>query len=284
MSVRVLCIGDVVGRPGRQLLAEYVAKLTTQHQIDCVIANAENVAGGSGITPQLYDKLKRYGIHLITLGDHTYRRRDALDLLQKRDDIARPANFPPAAVGHDVAIYQTASGASIAAVALLGRMFIKPVVDCPYKAINRVLSSLPASVDLVFVDMHAEATSEKIAMGWHLDGRVACMFGTHTHVQTADERILPNGTAYITDIGMTGPHDSVLGRRKDRVLKALLTGMNYAFDVAVGDPRLHGIIVTADETTGRATAIERIALAGEMVGKLESHAQHELTPDAASDP
>ena len=271
MPLRILCVGDVVGRPGRQLLAEHLGKLTKQYELDCIVVNAENVAGGSGLTPPLYDKLKRYGTHVVTLGDHAYRRREVLDLLSRCEDVVRPANFPQAAVGRDWAVYETPSGIRIAVVVLLGRMFIKPVVDCPYKTVDRVLNALPGDVKVVLVEMHAEATSEKIAMGWHLEGRVSCVFGTHTHVQTADERILPGGTAYITDLGMTGPHDSVLGRRKDNVLKAFTTGMNYPFDVAVGDPRLCGIVVTVDETTGRALAIERITVEGVMVNDLDSH-------------
>ncbi len=270
MSIRVLCVGDVVGRPGRQLLAEHVVKLTGEYGLDCVIANAENMAGGSGLTPPLYEKLKRYGVHLITLGDHVYRRRDVLDVLQRNADVVRPANFPQEAIGRQFAVYETAAGVKIAVISLLGRMFIKPVVECPFKTIDRVLGLLPRTVKVILVDMHAEATSEKIAMGWHLNGRVSCVFGTHTHVQTADERVLSGGTAYISDLGMTGPHDSVLGRRKDNVLKSLITGMNYSFDVAVGDPRLHGIVVTVDEETGRATSIERIAVQGVMVDSLES--------------
>jgi metallophosphoesterase (TIGR00282 family) len=242
-----------------------------QYEVSCVIVNAENMAGGSGLTPQLYEKLKRYGVHLITMGDHTYRRRDVLQILEEKPDIVRPANFPSRAVGREFAVYETPSGVQIAVIALLGRMFIRPATDCPYMAVDRVLKALPREVTGIFVDMHAEATSEKIAMGWHLNGRVTCVYGTHTHVQTADERVLSGGTAYITDLGMTGPHDSVLGRRKDNVLKSLITGMNYPFDVAIGDPRLHGVVVTFDEGTGRATAIERIAVEGTMVDNLESH-------------
>lgn len=263
MSIRVLCVGDVVGRPGRQLLAQQLPKLTKAHDVDCVIVNAENMAGGSGLTPQLYEKLKRYGVNLITMGDHTYRRREAVQLLQENRDIVRPANFPTEAIGRDTAVFETPAGVGIAVFSLLGRMFIRPATDCPFKAADRLLATLPKSVRVIFVDMHAEATSEKIAMGWHLDGRVSCVFGTHTHVQTSDERILPRGTAYITDLGMTGPHDSVLGRRKDNVLKSLITGMNYPYDVAVGDPRLHGALVTVDEESGRASAIERVDVAGE---------------------
>ncbi len=262
MPVRVLCVGDVVGRPGRQLLADHLHKLTRQHEIDCVIANAENMAGGSGLTSQLHQKLKRYGVNLVTLGDHTYRRRDALDVLRQNDDVVRPANFPQESVGNDYAIHETDTGVRIAVFSLLGRMFIRPAVDCPFKAANRVLKALTDAADVIFLDMHAEATSEKIAMGWHLNGRVTCVFGTHTHVQTSDDEILSDGTAYITDLGMTGPHDSVLGRRKDNVLKSLITGMNYPYDVAIGDPRLHGVIVTADESSGKATAIERIRVVG----------------------
>lgn len=262
MPVRVLCVGDVVGRPGRQLLADVLPKLVKEHEIDCVIANAENMAGGSGLTSQLHQKLKRYGVHLITLGDHAYRRRDALDVLRQNGDVVRPANFPRESVGNDFAIHETDTGVRVAVFALLGRMFIKPAVDCPFKAANRVLKALQGEANVVFVDMHAEATSEKIAMGWHLNGHVTCVFGTHTHVQTSDDEILSGGTAYITDLGMTGPHDSVLGRRKDNVVKSLITGMNYPYDVAVGDPRLHGAIVTADESTGKAVAIERIRAVG----------------------
>ncbi len=262
MPVRVLCVGDVVGRPGRAVLAEQIPKLKKERELDCIIVNAENIAGGSGLTPLLLEKLKRYGTNLITLGDHAYRRREVLDIFQKCDDVVRPANFSSDATGHDFAIHRTSSGVAIAVVALMGRMFMKPILDCPFRAIDRVLKSLPRDVKVIFVDVHAEATSEKIALGWHLDHRVSCVFGTHTHVQTADERILPGGTAYITDLGMTGPHDSVLGRRKDNVIKSLVTNLPYPYDVATGDPGLRGIIVSVDEVTGRALSIERVAVAG----------------------
>jgi hypothetical protein len=266
MPVRVLCVGDVVGRPGRQVLAEHLPKLKKQHQLDCIIVNAENIAGGSGLTPQLLDKLRRYGTNLITLGDHAYRRREVFEVLQRCDDVVRPANFSPDAIGRDHAIYRTDTGVEIAVIALLGRMFMKPITDCPFRAVDRLLTMLPRSVKAIFIDMHAEVTSEKVAMGWHLDGRVSCVFGTHTHVQTADERVLPGGTAYITDLGMSGPRDSVLGRRKDNVIKSLITNMPHPYDVAEGDPWLHGAIVTVDETTGRAAAIQRVAAQGAING------------------
>jgi len=271
MPVRVLCVGDVVGRAGRQALAEHLPKLKKQRALDCIIVNAENIAGGSGLTPQLLEKLHRYGTNVITLGDHAYRRREVFEVFRQCEDVVRPANFPPDAVGRETAIYRTESGVPIAVIALLGRIFIKPILDCPFRAADRVLATLPRGVKVVFVDVHAEATSEKVAMGWHLDGRVSCVFGTHTHIQTADERVLPGGTAYITDLGMTGPRDSVLGRRKDNVLRSLITNMPHPYDVADGDPWLHGAVVTVDEATGRATAIERIAVAAVTGNTFNNH-------------
>ncbi|MHC4498894.1 MAG: TIGR00282 family metallophosphoesterase, partial [Planctomycetota bacterium] len=207
MKLNVLCIGDVVGRPGRRIVADRLKSLVEELNIDCVVANAENAAGGSGLTPQIYNKLLRYGVNLVTLGDHTYRKRDIVETLETAENIARPANLSERAAGKGFAFYKSSKGPTIAVVALIGRMFMKPA-DCPYNAIDRILPQVQQQADIVFVDFHAEATSEKVAMGYHLDGRVSCVFGTHTHVATADERILTKGTAYITDIGMTGAHDS----------------------------------------------------------------------------
>ena len=257
MQLNVLCIGDIVGRPGRRILAEKLRGLVTTHSIDCVIANAENAAGGSGLTPQIYDKLMRYGVNLITLGDHTFRKRDIIETLERTDNIARPANFSEFAAGRGYAMYKTSKGPTVAAVALIGRLFMKPA-DCPYTAIDRMLPKLQQDAEIVFVDFHAEATSEKIAMGYHLDGRVSCCFGTHTHVVTADERILPKGTAYITDIGMTGAHDSVLGRKTKSVLKSFRTQMPVPFEIATGDTRINGILVTVDSNSRQAQRIERM--------------------------
>lgn len=260
MQVNILCIGDVVGRPGRFTISQALPHLVKQHDLHCVICNAENIAGGSGLTPQLYEKLLRYGVDLITMGDHIYRRGEIISVLERSDRIVRPANLSPSAAGKTFAVYETKLGPKVAVISVLGRLFMKPITDCPYRAVDQVLMKIPNDVKIVVVDIHAEATSEKISMGWYLDGRVSLLFGTHTHVQTADECILPKGTGYITDLGMTGPYDSVLGRRKDRVIQAMTTHMPTPFDVAVDDPRLCGVIVKVDSDTGRTLGIERICV------------------------
>lgn len=262
MQVNLLCIGDVVGRPGRYVISQALDDLVKKYDLHCVICNAENTAGGSGLTAQLYDKLRRYGVNLITMGDHIYRRQEVISLLETSDRIVRPANLSPEAVGKTFAIYETSVGPKVAVVSLLGRLFMKTMADCPFHAVDKVLGQIPPDIKIIAVDMHAEATSEKISMGWHLDGRISVLFGTHTHVPTADECILPGGTAYITDLGMTGPYDSVLGRRKDRVVRTFITNLPSPFDVATGDPRLCGIVVRVESTTGRATHIERICIDG----------------------
>jgi metallophosphoesterase (TIGR00282 family) len=257
MRLNILCIGDIVGRPGRRIVAEKLKSLVRERAVDCVIANAENAAGGSGLTPQIYDKLLRYGVNLITLGDHTYRKRDIIETLETADNIARPANFSEHAAGKGHAIYKTSKGPIVAVVALIGRLFMKPA-ECPYNAADKILPKLQQQADIIVVDFHAEATSEKIAMGYHLDGRVSLCFGTHTHVVTADERILPRGTAYITDIGMTGSHDSVLGRKSKSVLKSFRTQMPVPFEIATGDVKINAILVTIDDNTKQAERIERV--------------------------
>lgn len=259
MKLNILCIGDVVGRPGRRILADSLKTLIQERDIDCVIANAENAAGGSGLTPQIYEKMLRYGVNLITLGDHTYRKKDIISILETANNIVRPANFSKFAAGRDYAVYKTDKGPSVAVVALIGRLFMKPA-DCPYNAIDRILPQLEQKADVIVVDFHAEATSEKIAMGYHLDGRVSLCFGTHTHVVTADERILPKGTAYITDVGMTGAHDSVLGRGVESVLKSFKTQMPFPFEIATGDVKINAILVTVDSNTKKAEHIERIQI------------------------
>ncbi len=262
MRINVLCIGDIVGRPGRRIIAEKLKALVKEHDIDCVIANAENAAGGSGLTPQIYDKLLRYGVNLITLGDHTYRKRDIIKILETADNIVRPANMSEHAAGRGTAVYKTSKGPTVAIAALIGRLFMKPA-DCPYNAADKILPQLSQKADVIIVDFHAEATSEKIAMGYHLDGRVSLCFGTHTHVVTADERILPKGTAYITDIGMTGAHDSVLGRNADSVLKSFRTQMPFPFQIATGDVKLNAIMATIDSNTKKAELIKRISIDAE---------------------
>lgn len=258
MGVRILCVGDVVGDPGRNILQRGLEALVPRHGIDCVIVNAENAAGGSGLTASIHDRLLKLGANLLTLGDHIYRRKEIIPVLEQSLCAVRSANLPKSAPGREFAVHHTATHVPVAVVSLLGRLYMKIQVDCPFRAADRVLAAIPREVRIVVVDFHAEATSEKVAMGWHLDGRVSVLFGTHTHVPTADERVLPKGTAYVTDVGMTGPYDSVLGRRKDRVLSVMLNGVPQTFDVAEGDVRMCGVLADVDAATGRATAIERV--------------------------
>jgi len=257
MKINILCVGDVVGRPGRFVLSQKLDELIKQRSIDCVIVNAENAAGGSGLTPQIYEKLLRYGVDLITLGDHAYRKKEIVPLLESSERIVRPANWSSHAAGKEFATYTTSKGAVVGVVSLIGRIFMKPA-DCPYAKIDSLLVRIKQQADIIVIDMHAEATSEKVAMGYYLDGKVSCVFGTHTHVMTADEKILPNGTAYITDVGMTGSHDSVLGRKRENVIKTFRTQMPNQFDIATDDIRLSGILTTIDSNTKRADSIERI--------------------------
>jgi metallophosphoesterase (TIGR00282 family) len=262
MKLNILCIGDIVGRPGRRVVANKLKALVKELHIDCVIANAENAAGGSGLTPQIYEKLLRYGVNLITLGDHTYRKRDIIETLETADNLVRPLNLSEFAAGRGTAIYKTSKGPAVGVVSLIGRMFMRPA-GCPYNAIDKILPQLQQQADIIVVDFHAEATSEKVAMGYHLDGRASCCFGTHTHVTTADERILPRGTAYITDVGMTGSHDSVLGRNTESVLKSFRTQMPFPFEIATDDVKMNAILVTVDSNSKKAERIERIRIDAE---------------------
>jgi metallophosphoesterase (TIGR00282 family) len=261
MKLNILCIGDIVGRPGKRVVADNLASIIKEHHIDCVIANAENAAGGSGLTPQIYHKLIKYGVNLISLGDHGFKKKDIISILESNDNIARPANLSAYAAGRGAAMYRTAKGPVIAIVPLIGRIFMKPA-DSPYDCIDAMLSKLANQADIIIVDIHAEATSEKISLGYYLDGKVSCVFGTHTHVVTADEKILPKGTAYITDIGMTGSHYSVLGRKIESVLKNFRTQMPCPFEIATEDVRLNGIIVTIDSGTKRCEKISRFEFKG----------------------
>lgn len=260
MELTLLCIGDVVGRPGRSLMAQALPRLIKKHSVHCVIANVENAANGSGLTESLYQKFLKYGVNLMTMGDHIYRKGELMPILEQSDCIVRPVNYPAESVGKEFALFETSAGARVAVVSVMGRLFMRPPCDCPYRAMDRILNRIPPDVKTIVVDMHAEATSEKVAMGWHLNGRASVVFGTHTHIPTADERILDQGTAYITDLGMTGPYDSVLGRRKDRILKSLTTGLPSPFDVATDDVKLCGILVKVDSDTGHARHIERVCV------------------------
>jgi len=257
--VRILFIGDIVGKPGRQIVQRAVPGLVRERQLDLVIANAENAAAGSGITPAIYQELMAAGVDCVTLGDHIYRRREIYNVLNRETNIVKPANFPAEAPGRSFAVVRSRQGVVVAVISLLGRVFMRPV-DCPWQAVDRVMAELPPEVQVVFVDFHAEATSDKQLMGRYLDGRVAAVLGTHTHVPTADAAILPGGTAFQCDVGMTGPYDSIIGRRIDRVLETTRTFMPTQFEVATGDVRLCGAIVDVDPTTGKATAIEPLRI------------------------
>ena len=264
MSINILCIGDVVGRAGRSVLAEHLPELIRDRQIELVVCNAENAAGGSGLTPQIFEKLTNYGVDVVTLGDHAYRKRQVIEVLEQSPRIVRPANISAAATGKRWTVAATKSTSDRVGVAcLLGQMYMGQN-DSPWAAADSVLSEMPADVTIRVIDFHAEASSEKIAMGWHLNGRASIVFGTHTHIPTADARILDKGTACISDVGMTGPYDGVLGRRKDRVLAYLKTSMPKYFEVARGDPRLCAVLVAVDPATGRGEAIERIEIKGRV--------------------
>jgi len=263
MPLRILCLGDIVGRPGRQVVHQRLPQLVRQHNVDLVIANAENIAGGSGITTNLFHKVRAYGVDVVTLGDHVYKKADIIPTMQTSERIVRPANLAASAAGRGFTVVTTNSGVQVGVFCLLGRIFMNLPSDDPFAAADRVLQQLPSQVRVCICDIHAEASSEKVAMGHHLDGRCSFIFGTHTHIPTADAKILPGGSAFISDLGMCGPYDSVLGRRKDRVVKFMTTNMPQPFDVATGDVRLCGVLAEIDPETGRAVSIERIEAQGE---------------------
>lgn len=257
--MRLLLIGDIVGKPGRQIVIRALPGLRIEEQLDLVVANAENAAGGSGLTPAIYQELISAGVDGLTMGDHVFRRREIIPLMQTERRIVRPANFPHSAPGHDFAVLRARNQTHVAVFICLGRVFMGPV-DCPFQAADRVLATLPSDVRVILMDFHAEATSDMQLMGRHLDGRVTAVLGTHTHVATADEQLLRGSTAFQCDVGMTGPHESILGRRIDRVLETTLTFRPTHFEVATKDVRLCGTIVEVDPQSGRASGIRRICL------------------------
>lgn len=256
--IRLLFIGDIVGRPGRDLVKRGVAALREYHQLDLVIANAENAAAGFGITRELGEQILDAGVDVMTSGNHIWDKKEAIDYIGIEPRLLRPLNFPEGVPGNGSYIARTEGGVSVGVVNAMGRVFMLSIDD-PFAGVLREIEKVKQRARIVFVDFHAEATSEKVAMGWHLDGRVTAVVGTHTHVQTADERILPKGTAYLTDVGMTGPHDSVIGVEVAPALGRFLNGMPARFETATANPRLNGVIVEADETTGLALEIERIS-------------------------
>jgi len=255
--MRILFLGDIVGQPGVSIVKQALPALVARETIDLVIANAENASAGAGITPSVYRQLRQAGIDLVTMGDHVYKKQEIIPVMQEDDRICRPANFPEDAPGREFVLATARDGTRVAAFCLLGRTFMR-AVDCPFRAADRVLRSLAGQASCVIVDMHAEATADKYLMLHHLKGRVSAILGTHTHVPTADEQVVAPGTAYITDVGMTGPYDSILGRRIDRVLGTSVTFVPSLFEVATGDPRMGGAIVEIDPVSGRAQSIRRV--------------------------
>src|SRR5258708_17837181 len=255
--MRILFIGDIVGTPGVECVKQAVPKLIAAEAIDLVIANAENAVNGSGLTAGAYRRLRQGGVDVVTLGDHIYKKSDIIPTVEKEDGICKPANVRPEAPGQEFVLATARDGTKVGVFSVLGRTFMRPV-DCPFQAAERVLQKLSGLTSCVIVDMHAEATADKYLMGHFLKGRVSAILGTHTHVPTADEQILTGGTAFISDVGMTGPYDSILVRRMGRVLSTTVTFVPSAFDVAEGDPRLAGAIVEVVAATGKASSIPRV--------------------------
>ena len=268
--MRLLLIGDVVGKPGVAILTKALRGLRKREEIDFVAANGENASGGSGLTPSLYRELIASGVDCVTLGDHAFRRKEIFGLLNSENRVVRPANFPEAAPGRGHTVIAAKNKIPVAVVTLVGRVFMSPV-DCPFRAADQILDALPNDVKVILVDFHAEATSDMQLMGRHLDGRASAVLGTHTHVPTADERVLPRGTAFQCDVGMTGSQESILGRRIDRVLQTTRTFRPTHFEVATEDPRIQGTLVDVDESTGRATAIRRVEIDAEEAESLANH-------------
>jgi 2',3'-cyclic-nucleotide 2'-phosphodiesterase len=256
--MRILFIGDIVGRPGRNLVQHGLKALVDLHQADLVIANVENAAAGFGVTREIGDQLLHAGVDVMTSGNHIWDKKEALDYIGTEPRLLRPVNFPAGAPGNGTYLARTADGQSVGVINAMGRTFMANIDD-PFAGVLRAIDTLRQRARVIFVDFHAEATSEKIAMGWHLDGKVTAVVGTHTHVQTADERMLPKGTAYLTDVGMTGPHDSIIGMEIEPSLNRFLTGMPSRLETATGNPRLNAVLVDADDKTGLATDIERLS-------------------------
>lgn len=255
--MKILFIGDIVGRPGREAVKKLLPGLKTELGLDFVIANAENAAGGSGITASVAEELFASGIDVLTSGDHIWKKREIFDIINKDERILRPVNFPAGSPGRGWNLFKIKENLKVGIINVNGRVFME-ALDCPFRAARQAQEELHKDTNIIIVDIHAEATSEKVALGWYLDGKVSAVLGTHTHIQTADEKILPGGTAYITDVGMTGPYDSVIGRKKEDVLERFITCVPVRFEVAEGDIQLHAVLLDIDQSTGKAGSIARI--------------------------
>jgi metallophosphoesterase (TIGR00282 family) len=255
--MRVIVLGDVVGTPGREVLTARLKTLREKHEVEFVVANVENAAAGAGVTPAIGQEILGGGVDVMTSGNHVYDKKEVIKYIENEPRLLRPANYSPEAPGRGLWLGSTQSGTPLAVINLQGRVFMPPS-ECPFRTADRLIAEIGNRARIVIVDHHAEATSEKAALGRYLDGRVSVVAGTHTHVQTADEQVLPRGTAYISDLGMTGPHDSVIGVQTDLVVTKFLRGLPVRFETATNDARLNGIIVEIDERTGKAVHIERL--------------------------
>ncbi|HEY7745914.1 MAG TPA: TIGR00282 family metallophosphoesterase [Desulfuromonadales bacterium] len=255
--MKILFIGDIVGRAGRLALVSRLDRLIDLHNVDLVVANGENAAAGFGLTPDIARELFDLGVNVITSGNHIWDKKEIYPWLDSRPNLLRPANYPEGAPGHGVGVFSTSAGIKVGVLNLEGRVFMN-ALECPFRTADALVEDLRRHTSIILVDFHAEATSEKVALGHYLDGRVSAVVGTHTHVQTADERVLPGGTAYLTDAGMTGSRDAVIGIRKELALERFLTQLPVRFEVAKKDAVLCGVLFTVDEATGRATGVERI--------------------------
>jgi metallophosphoesterase (TIGR00282 family) len=269
--MRILFIGDIFGKPGREIARRAVPALVEQESLDFVIANVENSAAGFGVTGDVAETILGYGVDAMTTGNHVWDKKEVLDYIPRQPKLLRPANFPAGVPGRGSYLGQTRTGEPIGVINVMGRIFMQPLDD-PFAIVLKEIEAMRARARVIIVDFHAEATSEKVAMGWHLDGRVTAVFGTHTHVQTADDRILPKGTAYLTDAGMTGPHDSIIGVTTEIALGRFLTSMPARFESATGPGRLNAVIVTADQATGKATALQRLNLSSAEIEALAAAA------------
>jgi len=256
--MNILFVGDIVGRPGREMIRKGLRTLVDRYGVDLVIANVENSAAGFGVTKEIGDTLLEWGIDVMTSGNHIWDKREAIDYIAGEPRLLRPANYPAGVPGRGTYVAQTGDGRAVGVINVMGRVFMLNIDD-PFAVVLREIENIRHQTRVIIVDFHAEATSEKVAMGWYLDGKVTAVIGTHTHVQTADERVLPNGTAYLTDAGMTGPHDSIIGMEKEPSLARFLRAMPSKFEPATGNPRLNGVVIEADDKTGRASRITRIS-------------------------
>jgi metallophosphoesterase (TIGR00282 family) len=255
--MKILFIGDIVGAPGRQAISELLPGLKKEFSLSFAIANAENASGGSGITAKVAKELFDSGLDVLTSGDHIWRKREIFEIINEEKRILRPINFPPGAPGRGLEVFKTIEGFKVGVVNVQGRVFME-ALECPFRTTLQAVETLSKESKIIIVDIHAEATSEKVALGWYLDGKVSAVLGTHTHIQTADEKILPQGCAYITDVGMTGPTDSVIGRKIEDVLERFITSVPTRFEVAEANIQLQGAVIDIDEETGKARSIVRI--------------------------